>query len=281
MPNVPASDEDFDYVWTTALAIQPGGEYVRGRESLGVVQSGTEGVGYWNYTVVVTLPDGTETSDIFSWYSPELNTNPDFRIRVWRQVPKPAFGTILGLIDGVTDGSEWIYPGNAEGTYFCYLGGTEATAGTFAHRALIPGLESVEYEPIGTAEYDWAYVDDGAQVQVGETIIWDILQRVTVTEILPVDLPTGIRQLIIFCEDAVVVYAFEGDQDYATGGRNDFYHAIPKPDWRAKFVARDGSKWIYPPNEAGTFLCWSPGTQYVAGAEFLRANIAGGLRPAE
>lgn len=284
MPTVPASDDAHDYLPVSCTAVQVGNTYLHTREVIGTVISGTLGFDYWTFTITADLPDGEPFIEGLPWFSDELLEDANTQIRMWRQVPKPPKGTTLMVWDGVTDNSEWIYPAAPDGRYFCYLSGTVAAAGESWPRALIPGLDSVEFEPAASETYDWEFVEDGATVQPGDVVLWDLVERLTVNDILAIDLPIDVRELVFFGQwegNAVVTWGFPGDLDYVTGGRNAYHEMVAHPAPRALFTARDGSEWIYPGDESLTFLCWSSGTQYAAGARFHRADINAGLRPAE
>jgi hypothetical protein len=53
------------------------------------------------------------------------------------------------------------------------------------------------------------------------------------------------------------------------------YRQTPKPVEGALFTASDGSRWIYPANTDGTYLCYFAGSTHNVGESLDRAAITG------
>lgn len=269
------SDGTYDYVPTTYDRVQVGSDVLAVMSSAGTVMTVIPGTTYV-YLLASAAPDGSTYTGLA--FMPETwSSLPDdwwLRLRMWKRTAKPDRGDT----HTAADGSEWIYPAEADGRMVCYLSGTTHTRGERLSRGEIE-TDPRDLYVADDAEADWLPVTDASTVVLGDYVQFGYAQTGVVDEITSDPALTYIRHVFERADDDTLGWWDEPIPGGMIGSGNvnaewAWFDRLPKPDDGSTFEAADGSAWIY---TAGEYFAWASGSQFLAGSVRLRGDIAGGL----
>lgn len=267
---IPA-DDSYDYTPIVAEDVRVGMSLASIAQSMGpvvVVPDGPDEAGDWTY-----ITDSPETGIGLAWIPADPSTQPPqwwARRGIWKRLPKLTDGEIATA----PDGSRWINDAST-GLVTAFESGTGYSRGDQRTRQqLLNGTEQADPRMVmAPTGYDWAPCV-GGDIAVGDWIVGVEPMAGTVAQIqqfVNVGIP-----VTWFLDSLGQLVGHKGWNAQNPGSSIVMFRRVPKPTPDAKFVAPDGSKWIF---TAGSYLCWSRGSRYATGAIFARGDIAGGLTP--
>ena len=224
----------------------------------------------WQYTTEVETPWGTPLSG-FAVFPEHPETQPaDWwrRMAVWTQEAKPA--ERYTLVAG--DGSRWIYPADADGRMVCYWPGGSHSRNDRLSRGAITTSADDKYIA-DDPEWDWMPVVDGSTVVVGDQVKSYYPLTGVVDSILNVEINPGYDMVIFYDASSTSIgfYSQVGDPAFASVTMEvTFYQRTLKPATWSKYLASDGSRWIF---DGTAYFCWGGGRTYFQGSVYHRGEI--------
>lgn len=269
-------DPSRDFTQITPERVEVGSVYLFTQEAAGrITDTIPFGDPNWLWFAITALQaDGTTASTTILVPKGPLGNQPvGSRYYAWKRQNRPALGAVFTM----GDGSKWIYSGpNPQGSYQCYSAGTVHQKRERGNRSQLTGTATIPPELDLDPAFEWVPVNDSTTIAIGNTCLF--LQEIlgTVRDITPNASRWGFN---VEKADATfsIAYVHNAAISQRVGVREYVYRATPKPAVDSKFRADDGSKWIYSGDSGGALYCWSSGSVYTAGSEYLRGDIAGGL----